>query len=318
MKRPPVVTALLASDEPSVRWKVRVGVLGEDLSSPANRRLQQRIRTSPRVRALLDGAATESCRKWQGRHWAVQTLVGWWQAFPEDCARLGVSSRNVPRGIAATEGVGVVYDGREGWSQPQPSNGAQPAQPVSDPPPYGQQRPPGYGQYGQPQHPQPPYGQPQDGQAPYGQSQYGQAPYGQPHDAQAQYGQPNYAQPQYGQPQYGQPNYAQPQYGQPNYAQPQYGQAQYGQAPYGQPQYGQAPYGQASQSGFVPGPAHIPARKSATRQMIVGGALLAVGIVITIVTYQMASDGGTYVVSYGPVIGGVVLFVRGLIGYLRS
>lgn len=66
---------LLASDEPSVRWKVRVRVLGEDPDSPANRRLQQQIRTSPRVRALLDGAVGESYRKWQGRHWVLQTLA---------------------------------------------------------------------------------------------------------------------------------------------------------------------------------------------------------------------------------------------------
>jgi hypothetical protein len=75
VKRSQVVRALLASDEPSVRWKVRVQVLGEDPTSPANRRLQQQIRTSPRVRALLDGAATESYRKWQGRHWVLQTLA---------------------------------------------------------------------------------------------------------------------------------------------------------------------------------------------------------------------------------------------------
>ncbi|MPZ24976.1 MAG: hypothetical protein GEV12_00605 [Micromonosporaceae bacterium] len=75
MKRPNVVRALLASDEPSVRWKVRVHVLGEDPASPTNRRLQQQIRTSPRVRALLDGAAPESYRKWQGRHWVLQTLA---------------------------------------------------------------------------------------------------------------------------------------------------------------------------------------------------------------------------------------------------
>jgi hypothetical protein len=75
LKRRPVVKALLSSDEPSVRWKVRVHVLGEDPAAPALRRLQQQVRTSPRVRALLDGAATESYRKWQGRHWVLQTLA---------------------------------------------------------------------------------------------------------------------------------------------------------------------------------------------------------------------------------------------------
>jgi hypothetical protein len=75
MKGSHVVRALLASEEPSIRWKVRVHVMGEDPSSPTNQRLQQQIRTSPRVRALLDGAATESYRKWQGRHWVLQTLA---------------------------------------------------------------------------------------------------------------------------------------------------------------------------------------------------------------------------------------------------
>jgi len=74
-QRSAVVKALLASDEPAVRWKVRVHVLGEDPVSPVNRRLRQQIRTSPRVRALIDGAATESYRKWQGRHWVLQALA---------------------------------------------------------------------------------------------------------------------------------------------------------------------------------------------------------------------------------------------------
>lgn len=75
MKRSQIVRALLTSGEPSVRWKVRVQVFGEDPTSPAVQRLQQQIRASPRVRALLDGAATESYRKWQGRHWVLQTLA---------------------------------------------------------------------------------------------------------------------------------------------------------------------------------------------------------------------------------------------------
>ena len=70
-----VVRALLASDEPSIRRKVRVDVLGEDPASRANRRLGEEIRTSPRARALIDGAATAPYRKWQGRHWVLQTLA---------------------------------------------------------------------------------------------------------------------------------------------------------------------------------------------------------------------------------------------------
>src|SRR5205823_8270417 len=52
-----------------------VHVLGEEPAAPANRRRQRQIRASPRVQALLDGAATESYRKWQGRHWVLQTLA---------------------------------------------------------------------------------------------------------------------------------------------------------------------------------------------------------------------------------------------------
>lgn len=75
VKHSSVVKALLDSEEPSIRWKVRTKVLGEDPDSRANRRLGEEIRTSPRARALIDGAATASYRKWQGRHWVLQTLA---------------------------------------------------------------------------------------------------------------------------------------------------------------------------------------------------------------------------------------------------
>jgi hypothetical protein len=44
-----------------------------------------------------------------------------------------------------------------------------------------------------------------------------------------------------------------------------------------------------------------------------GVALLAIGIVITAVTYSSAShSGGTYIIALGPVIGGVIRLFRGL------
>ena len=52
-----MVDLLLRSDEPSIRWKVRVKVLGEDPESRAARRLQGRVRRAPRTRRLLDGWA---------------------------------------------------------------------------------------------------------------------------------------------------------------------------------------------------------------------------------------------------------------------
>jgi hypothetical protein len=74
---------LLRSDEPSIRWKVRLGVLGDDPRSKAMRALQDEIRRSPRVRALLarraqlgrTGTARQVYYKWQGLHWVLSALA---------------------------------------------------------------------------------------------------------------------------------------------------------------------------------------------------------------------------------------------------
>jgi hypothetical protein len=134
-------------------------------------------------------------------------------------------------------------------------------------------------------------------------------------------GQPGYGPAPYGQPGYGPAPSGQPGYGQPQYGQPGYGPAPSGQPGYGQPQYGQPGYGPAGYG--AAGVGHIPpgtlARKSGRQAMIAGGALFTVGLLITVVTYRMAStEGGSYLVSYGPMIGGLALFVRGLVGYLRA
>ncbi len=73
-----IVDTLLNSAEPSVRWKVRTRVLGEDPASTAIRRLQDEIRRSPRVRQLLagvEGVRTGVYAKWQGAHWVLATLA---------------------------------------------------------------------------------------------------------------------------------------------------------------------------------------------------------------------------------------------------
>ncbi len=49
-----VAESLLRSKEPSIRWKGRVLVRGEDPSSRSIRGLQERIRRSPEVKALLE------------------------------------------------------------------------------------------------------------------------------------------------------------------------------------------------------------------------------------------------------------------------
>jgi hypothetical protein len=78
-----VVDGLLQSDEPSIRWKVRVGALGEDPDSKAIRRLRQEVRASARARTLLAhrdavGRITSGrgvYAKWQGAHWILASLA---------------------------------------------------------------------------------------------------------------------------------------------------------------------------------------------------------------------------------------------------
>jgi hypothetical protein len=57
------------------------------------------------------------------------------------------------------------------------------------------------------------------------------------------------------------------------------------------------------------------------QQMIIGGALFVVGLLITFLTYSRASSspsGGSYFVAYGPMIVGVVWFARGALLLARS
>src|SRR5207249_11356541 len=77
-----LVEWLLASDEPSIRWKVRVQVLGEDRASPNIQALERTIRRSPRVRTLLAGpmgsfrdGLRDPYSKWQGAHWVLASLA---------------------------------------------------------------------------------------------------------------------------------------------------------------------------------------------------------------------------------------------------
>lgn len=82
-----VVEQLLNSPEPSIRWKVTTGVLGEPPDSPAVKSLQSEIRNSIRVRALLSHRIGRGHRagqlepvgdvyaKWQGAHWVLSHLA---------------------------------------------------------------------------------------------------------------------------------------------------------------------------------------------------------------------------------------------------
>jgi hypothetical protein len=74
--------ALLESPEPSIRYKLRVGVLNEAPDSPGIRALREEVRESPRVRALLAGRDDSGrwpgrsvYKKWQGAHWVLVALA---------------------------------------------------------------------------------------------------------------------------------------------------------------------------------------------------------------------------------------------------
>ena len=76
-----VIERLLHSQEPCVRFKVRVNVLGEDRESDSFRQLQSDVKRSPRVEALLsertpDGKLPyDPYAQWYGPHWVLVTLA---------------------------------------------------------------------------------------------------------------------------------------------------------------------------------------------------------------------------------------------------
>ncbi len=76
-----VIDRLLAWNEPSVRYKTLVGVLGENPSSPAVQRVQEDVRVSPRVQTLLSlrdesgDIPFHPYTKWFGSHWTLEALA---------------------------------------------------------------------------------------------------------------------------------------------------------------------------------------------------------------------------------------------------
>jgi hypothetical protein len=77
-----LVDALLRSPEPSIRWKTRVHVLGENPEASSLRALREEIRESRRVRTLLSGVRLgrpgtlrRVYNKWQGLHWVLASLA---------------------------------------------------------------------------------------------------------------------------------------------------------------------------------------------------------------------------------------------------
>jgi hypothetical protein len=76
-----VIERLLNSDEPSVRFKVLVKVLGHDADTAVCQQLRQEIKTSPRTQLLLSGwnigndMPPGPYRKWSGAHWVLADLA---------------------------------------------------------------------------------------------------------------------------------------------------------------------------------------------------------------------------------------------------
>jgi hypothetical protein len=76
-----IIDKLLDSDEPSVRFKVLVNVLGKKLESAEIKKLQEEMKSSPRVKLLLSERRKDGkipfhpYRKWYGAHWVLATLA---------------------------------------------------------------------------------------------------------------------------------------------------------------------------------------------------------------------------------------------------
>ena len=76
-----IIDKLLNSNEPSVRYKVLVNMLGEKPKSAKIRKLQEEIKSSPRVKLLLSERRKKReiphhpYRKWYGAHWVLATLA---------------------------------------------------------------------------------------------------------------------------------------------------------------------------------------------------------------------------------------------------
>jgi hypothetical protein len=76
-----IINKLLNSDEPSVRFKVLVNVLGRKLESAEIKKLQEEIKSSPRVKLLLSEREKDGkipfhpYAKWYGAHWVLSSLT---------------------------------------------------------------------------------------------------------------------------------------------------------------------------------------------------------------------------------------------------
>lgn len=123
-----VTDRLLKSEEPSIRYKVRLGVKREDPESRGMKRLRTEIRKSPRVQALLSERDADGripwhpYTKWRGTHWVLSILADLGYP-PEDksleplvdqarCWALSLEPIDIngrPRRCASQEGNALLY-----------------------------------------------------------------------------------------------------------------------------------------------------------------------------------------------------------------
>jgi hypothetical protein len=81
MSNEEVIDKLLHSEEPSIRLRARVEILGESIHSQLNKTLQEEVSRSDRVRLLLsernkDGTIPfHPYAKWYGAHWVLASLA---------------------------------------------------------------------------------------------------------------------------------------------------------------------------------------------------------------------------------------------------
>jgi len=83
MNHSELIAELLSSSEPAIRWKIKVNILGQDRRSSEIKTLENEVKHSPRVKALLQKVdesgylqnAKNVYDKWQGTHWVLMTLA---------------------------------------------------------------------------------------------------------------------------------------------------------------------------------------------------------------------------------------------------
>lgn len=76
-----IISKLLRSERPSIRFRVKVEILDEDPTSAPIQELQEEIKSSPRVKSLLSEQGKDGkipyhpYAKWYGAHWVLASLA---------------------------------------------------------------------------------------------------------------------------------------------------------------------------------------------------------------------------------------------------